>query len=140
MTTCTICGKEWKTPTKRVLEGKTCTRKCAAIKGFLARKQKETDIEKKVRLLLDRIGVPYVAQIPLKGFCVPDFVVCNKVVVFCDGEYFHSKPKKKYKDSVVTNRLIKKGYTVLRFSGEQIHKHIRKVRKDILSALPEETS
>lgn len=66
--------------------------------------------------------------------CVPDVVFTKKkVVVFCDGVYWHAPVKVKEKDERVNVALKKDGWKVLRFSDLKILKNIvtvvRKIRE-----------
>lgn len=108
-------------------------------------KAKDTKIEIILRKALWRKGYRYrknYSKLPGK----PDIVMPKyKIVIFCDGEFFHGKDwnslKKKLKnsnngefwinkisrnrerDDEINKRLSFEGWTVLRFWGEEIKKH-----------------
>lgn len=55
-------------------------------------------------------------------FALPD----KKIAIECDGEYWHSSPEAIIKDKFRQNGLESKGWTVLRFSGNEIRKSAHK--------------
>jgi very-short-patch-repair endonuclease len=61
---------------------------------------------------------------------IPDFIV-GKVLIYCDGDYFHKSKKAQYRDKKINDKLTKLGYTVIRFTGTQINKDFIKVAKTI---------
>ncbi len=131
---CGICGRVWKRETERMKQGKTCTKRCASIKGYLSGDRKETGIELKLQVLLKELNIPFVIQKPLLGICVADIVIDPNVVLFADGEYWHSGAKMEYKDGEITRRLTKNGYVVCRLEERDINKDLMKVQLQILEA------
>ena len=108
-------------------------------------KAKDTKIEIILRKALWRKGYRYRKNYS-KLLGNPDIVMPKyKIVIFCDGEFFHGKDwnslKKKLKnsnngeflinkisrnrerDDEINKRLSFEGWTVLRFWGEEIKKH-----------------
>ena len=92
-------------------------------------RSKDTKIEKKTASLLRKNKIHY-RRFP-KIFGSPDFVVEKKVLVFCDGDFWHGyrydrkkKPPKKFwrdkiernmeRDRKVTRRLRADGWVVVR--------------------------
>ncbi len=120
-------------------------------KNMQAIKNKDSDIEIKLRKELWRRGLRYqknVRQIIGK----PDIVFKGaKVVVFCDSEFWHGynweERKQDFKsnqefwipkiernierDREVTEALEKEGWTVLRFWGKEIKKHLEECADEI---------
>ncbi|MBO8155871.1 MAG: DUF559 domain-containing protein [Bacillaceae bacterium] len=45
----------------------------------------------------------------------------------CDGKAYHSSPEQKTHDRKKDRYLSRRGWTVLRFSGSEIHRNVRKV-------------
>ena len=118
--TCKNCNK--------ILTGRWknfCSRRCGSL-YYVKTHHKETDIEKKIREWLEKENIPFKVQESIKNISVPDFVI-DKVAVYADGDYWHSKPRRKYLDQRITIRLEKLGYKVLRFTGTEIHKEFDKV-------------
>lgn len=118
---CAICGRVWKRETLRMRQGKTCSSKCASIKGYLAGNHKETSIELKLQELLASLDIPFVTQKPLLGVTVADIFIAPNVALFADGTYWHRGAMKEYKDSEKTKALKRAGYVVLRLTEKEIN-------------------
>jgi DNA mismatch endonuclease (patch repair protein) len=113
-------------------------------------RSRDTKIEKKTAQLLRKNKMHY-RRFP-KVFGSPDFAVEKKVMVFCDGDFWHGyrysekkKPPKKFwrdkiernmeRDRKVTRRLRADGWSVVRLWEHDIEKRpescIRKIRKSL---------
>ena len=111
-------------------------------------RSKDTKIEKKVASLLRKNKIHY-RRFP-KLFGSPDFVVEKKILVFCDGDFWHGynyaskkKPPKKFwrekiernmaRDKKVTGKLRRDGWSVVRLWEHDIEnspeKCIAKIRR-----------
>jgi very-short-patch-repair endonuclease len=115
-------------------QGKTCSKKCASIKGYLSGNHKETSIELKLQSLLLAMDIEFITQKPLLGVTVADIFIYPNVVIFADGEYWHRGAMKEYKDGEKTKKLRRAGYVVLRLEEKEINKDIEEVRKKVTSA------
>jgi very-short-patch-repair endonuclease len=131
---CGICGRLWNRETERMRAGKTCTTRCASIKGYLSGEHKETGIELKLQELLVALDITYTTQKPLLGVTVADIFIEPNVAIFADGEYWHKGAMKEYKDGEKTRKLEKNGYVVLRLAEKEINKDIALVRKKVTDA------
>jgi len=131
---CQICGKIWYKLSQRMEEGKTCSKACSSIKGYLGGNHKETGIELKLQGLLLAMGIEFVTQKPLLGVTVADIFISPNVAIFADGEYWHGGAMKEYRDREKTRKLVKAGYVVLRLEEKEINKDIESVRKKVTSA------
>ena len=131
---CEICGRLWNRETERMRDGKTCSKRCASIKGYLSGNRKETGIELKLQGLLLAMNIDFEIQKPLLGVTVADVFIPPNVVLFADGTYWHSGAMKEYKDGEKTKKLTKAGYIVLRLEEKEINKDIELVRKKVTSA------
>ena len=85
----------------------------------------ETNIERKVRRELEkrgyRRGIDFSCQYPLRCGYILDFAFPNQMLaVETDGNYWHSKPNIKKRDAYENFILRKMGWTVLRFSEDEI--------------------
>ena len=110
-------------------------------------RSRDTKIEKKTAHLLRKNRLHY-RRFP-KVFGSPDFAVEKKVMVFCDGDFWHGyrysekkKPPKKFwrdkiernmeRDRKVTRRLRADGWSVVRLWEHDIEKRpescIRRIR------------
>jgi very-short-patch-repair endonuclease len=125
---CKNCGKRlagrWKN---------YCSRKCGSL-YHIKTHHKETDIEKKVREWLEQHGIRFETQASISNISVPDFLIA-KTAVYCDGDYWHDKPKRKYHDTRINTRLAKLGYQVLRYKGSDILNQFELVAKDLTDKL-----
>ena len=113
-------------------------------------RSRDTKIEKKMAQLLRKNKMHY-RRFP-KVFGSPDFVVEKKLLVFCDGDFWHGyqynrkkKPPKKFwrekiernmsRDKTVTRKLRADGWSVVRLWEHDIEKRpescIRKIRMSL---------
>lgn len=120
-------------------------------------RSKNTEIECILRKALWKKGYRYrkhYTKIPGK----PDIVLTKyKIAIFCDGEFFHGKDWEVLKprleksnnsefwiskifgnregDDVVNKRLLFEGWTVIRFWGDEIKKHVDECVKVVEEAI-----
>ena len=113
-------------------------------------RSKDTKIEKKTASMLRKNKIHY-RRFP-KVFGSPDFVVEKKVIVFCDGDFWHGyqydkkkKPPKKFwrdkiernmeRDRKVSRTLRRDGWSVIRIWEHDIEKRpaacLRRIKKII---------
>ena len=113
-------------------------------------RSRDTGIEKKTAQLLRKNKLHY-RRFP-KIFGSPDFVVEKKVLVFCDGDFWHGyqydrkkKPPKKFwrdkiernmeRDRKVTRKLRADGWSVVRLWEHDIERRpescVRKIKKSL---------
>ena len=113
-------------------------------------RSKDTKIEKKTASMLRKNKIRY-RRFP-KVFGSPDFVVEKKVLVFCDGDFWHGyqygrkkKPPKKFwrdkiernmeRDRKVSRTLRRDGWSVIRIWEHDIEKRpaacLRRIKKII---------
>ena len=131
---CNICGRLWKRATSRMEEGKTCSKRCASIKGYLCGNRKETGIELRLQSLLLAMDIEFIIQKPLLGVTVADIFIEPNVAIFADGEYWHGGAMVQYKDAEKTKKLVRGGYVVLRLDEEEIDDEIDSVREKVAEA------
>jgi len=113
-------------------------------------RSRDTKIEKKMAQLLRKNNLRY-RRFP-KIFGSPDFIVEKKILVFCDGDFWHGyryarkkKPPKKFwrdkiernmrRDRTVTRRLRTDGWSVVRLWEHDIEKRpgscLRRIKNKI---------
>lgn len=119
---CSLCGRIWKRETERLRERKTCSKRCASIKGYLSGNHSETSIELKIQEIIRSLGFEFVTQKPILGVTVADVLIYPNVAIFADGDYWHRGKLKEYKDREKTKTLERCGYVVLRLSETEINK------------------
>lgn len=98
---------------------------------------RDTGIERKVRRMLRSNGIRFRQHPRIYGS--PDFLVGDRTLVFCDGDFWHGynyhgkkRPRKKFwrdkiernmgRDRSVTRRLRRDGYSVIRLWEHDIEK------------------
>lgn len=120
-------------------------------------KSKDTKIEVLLRKALWRKGIRYRKNYKeLPG--TPDIVITkHKIAIFCDGEFFHGKDwevlkprlekgnnsefwiskisNNRKRDDEINKRLLFMGWTVIRFWGDDIKKHMDECVKVVEDAI-----
>lgn len=120
-------------------------------------KSKDTKIEVLLRKALWRKGIRYRKN--YKGLPgTPDIVITkHKIAIFCDGEFFHGKDwevlkprlekgdnsefwiskisNNRKRDDEINKRLLFMGWTVIRFWGDDIKKHMDECVKVVEDAI-----
>ena len=109
-------------------------------------RSKNTSIDRRMREMLSETGVRF--EMYPKVFGSPDFQVGKRVLVFCDGDFWHGyryaekkRPAKKYwrekiegnmrRDRKVSRRLRRDGWSVLRIWEHDIKKNPDKCMRKI---------
>jgi very-short-patch-repair endonuclease len=104
---------------------------------FIYRRGHLTDIERKMKTILDANDIQYKQFVSIKcknyRLFFPDFLIDDHIFIECDGEYWHNDEEDKIKDKI----LEENGYLVWRFKGKQILKEPQEVAKCILKKLSE---
>ena len=113
-------------------------------------RSKGTKLELKMKDELEKNKIPFEYQ--PKIFGKPDFLILPNVLIFCDSSFWHGRDWKRLKerlpsqywkdhigknvkrDKLITARLRKDGYVVLRFWDNQIEKESEKVVEKIKKA------
>ena len=113
-------------------------------------RSKDTKIEKKTAQLLRKNRLHY-RRFP-RVFGSPDFIVEKKILVFCDGDFWHGyryakkkKPPKKFwrdkiernmeRDRKVSGKLRADGWSVVRLWEHSIEKNPRSCLRRIKTSL-----
>ena len=105
----------------------------------LAQNKYSTFIEKKIEWLLKQKGINYIHTYPFKRdvyrkngdkrLYFIDFVLTDyKIAIECDGQYWHQD---KEKDLKRQKEIENKGFTVLRFTDNEIRKHLDSCSNEI---------
>ncbi len=95
-----------------------------------------TSIEEIVYGELERRGVTFVKQQVVDGLWVVDALVPGaKLVIECDGEYWHSQPKMEARDKKKDAYLRSRGYQVFRFPEAAIHADVQACVQRVVDAL-----
>ena len=133
---CRVCNKEFiKAACLRKHNVKYCSVKCGNIDKLKNMSHKDTSIEKKIETLLIKHGISYEKQKPIKTFTIADFFIAPNILIYADGDYWHSLSAAKARDTRNNKLLFELGYTVKRFSENAINKDIENVEKSLLQTL-----
>jgi len=80
---------------------------------------------------LTKNNITFKEQVKFHGMFL-DFLLPNKIVIECDGEYWHNLPENKKRDIKKNTLLKQEGYKLFRFSESDI-------KKDVASCVVEVT-
>lgn len=87
---------------------------------------KPSSIELKTIKLLTDNNYRFETQVPLLNMCIPDIVFQKeKVIIQCDGDYWHNYPYGLEKDYEQDKILKKNGWQVIRFWEHEINDDIK---------------
>lgn len=138
---CKVCGKK-KYVIKSAIKngrGKFCSKKCLGIWTIKHKKNKDTYIEIAIENELKSRNIPYLKQVPLKGIAIVDFLLSDRIIMQCDGSYWHSLPKVKARDINQDFILGFNNYKIFRFTEAEINKSVSKcidkIQKEMLKGL-----
>jgi len=104
------------------------------IQSMIRQRKGDTAPERALNKILDNIGVKYERQYPIGGFTLADDYIPPNIVLYADGDYWHTRPGCLEHDMEQTRRLETLGYQVMRFwecdlmkNPEQVQEAINKV-------------
>ena len=102
-------------------------------------KNKDTSIEIAIENELKRKNIYYEKQVPLCKVCIADFYLPQyRIVIFCDGTYWHSREINQGRDIAQDTVLTFNGFNVYRFTEVEIKKSVKKCIRDIYLAVRKE--
>ena len=102
-------------------------------------KFKDTSIEIIMENELKRKNIYYEKQVPLCKVCIADFYLPQyRIVIFCDGTYWHSREINQGRDIAQDTVLTFNGFNVYRFTEVEIKKSVKKCIRDIYLAVRKE--
>jgi len=121
---CKVCGKEFKSREERFY----CSRECY-LKSF------SSTLEEKIKNLLDLLKIDYIQQWRYRRWVVDFYLPYFKLIIECDGDYWHSKPETISKDKKRDEFFISLGYRILRLKEHEIKYKIDKCKEKILEKI-----
>lgn len=133
---CIVCQKEFKARRDQVRKtgAKFCSLNCRSIYNVRYNHgSQNTDIENIIETSLLKLNIPYEKQVAIEGIALVDFLLPNKNIIQCDGDYWHSLPATKARDERQDYYLWFRGYTVLRLRGSIIKKNLQFCEDTILA-------
>lgn len=133
---CEVCGKEKEVKPSHIKKGwgKVCSATCRGIITVRNMKKKDTSIERAIENELISRNIPYTKQVPLLGITLVDFLLLHDVVIYADGDYWHSLSKTKKRDVNQDFILTFHGYRVFRFTETAINKSVKKCIDKVVKA------
>lgn len=93
--------------------------------------KENSSLNKKVAQQLAAAGIHFEPEEKLLGITKADFLIQPNIVIFCDGDYWHSFPNVKERDARITRTLDDNGYIVIRLSEHNIKRREFDVMKYI---------
>lgn len=120
---CKICGKEIEIKNWERNRKQFCSRTCRSLYVAAHMLKKDTSIELKVQGFLNEIGINYSKQkVVPKARTVADFYLPKEnLMLYCDGDYWHSLPNIKKRNAWQNEKLATLGYEILRLSETEIN-------------------
>ena len=93
---------------------------------------RDTKIELKIEALLIENDINHQKQVPLCNVAIVDFYLPDKkLVVQCDGDYWHNRPGAQERDKRQDKVLTQNGYTVIRLWEHDINNNLENSFKQI---------
>ena len=97
---------------------------------------KNTSIELKIEAELKNKNINYQKQVPLCKVTRVDFYLPEyRIVIQCDGDYWHNLPKVKERDEKQNKVLIFNGFNVYRFWEHEINESPKKCVDKLFKSL-----
>jgi len=126
--TCANCHQEFTIPNSVINtgRGKFCTREC------FIKFNGESSLEEKVRKYLESKHVQFQQEVKFAKYRADFLLTGTKIIIECDGEFWHLRPQSKIRDKRKDEYLHSLGYQVFRLTGRQINEHFA----ESMSSLP----
>ena len=139
---CEVCGKKFLTYPARAWRSRFCSLSCNAIYRNKHQKKKPTSIEIKIEKYLKKLKLNYQSQKVIKeGKTVADFYIpAQRIVIYCDGTYWHSSAKVQRRDATQNLLLTMSGYKVFRFWEKDINKSAKRCVNKVVRFLKKKES
>jgi very-short-patch-repair endonuclease len=113
---CKCCGKQGKD--YKSSKRKFCSKQCARI--FIA-KNRISSIEKIINRELHKLNIKFISQWSYNSLWVADFYLPKyKLVIECDGDYFHALPERRRMDIKKDKWFKNNGLNILRLTEKEI--------------------
>jgi very-short-patch-repair endonuclease len=126
---CVVCGKAFLTShdtlkqAEKTGSSRVCSSRCQGVWAAKHTPRRDTSIERKIESAIKERGWNYQKQVPLCGATIVDFYLPDhRIVIYCDGTFWHQTPERKASDKRQNAILKKSRYTVYRFGEDEINK------------------
>lgn len=138
---CKLCGKEFEARKDDIKRGYGlyCSNVCLGIDWQIKQCREPTDIEIKLKIILDRFSIRYETQFIVDYLGIADFYIPSaKLIIEADGDYYHEIEDRKFRAKRRDRKLKLKGYKILRFKGKRIINRpeavFQRIKKEIANA------
>lgn len=96
---------------------------------------KISSIEYMIRDVLEIERISFEPQRPIFEYFADIYVPSHRLVIECDGEYWHGSPEKKKRDALRDKRMTRAGYIVVRLQENDIRADaVRTLRNGLMGA------
>lgn len=123
---CQVCGNEFTPKQSRFETAKYCSKACyqvAWVEHLRKRigKHGPTEPERKAKAALDQLGIPYEPEKRIEKYLIDFYLPHFQIALEVDGDYWHSLPDVKKRDTHKTRILGKYGIQVIRITETEIN-------------------
>lgn len=118
--TCEVCGKICQIKPSLVSRFRACSRSCTAVLSAIAQQGRSSSIEIKMQEAMNEAGLFPTPQYIIGPFIADFAFIKQKLVIECDGDYWHSLPERQAKDRQKDGYLKKTGWHIIRLSETDI--------------------
>jgi very-short-patch-repair endonuclease len=133
--TCEQCGGTYYCKPSIAIRSRFCSRQCQGAWTTCNSGKSETSIERAIASLLSDMKTPHIAQKPMGPFVCDFALLLHRVVIECDGDYWHGNLKQIHKDLVKDGWLKSHGYQVVRLPEHRINADLEWCRRQIKNAI-----
>ncbi len=129
---CLYCNKIMLLTEKQSIKRKFCSYACNNAKM----QKRNTSIELKIKEFLKENNINFTEQYILKNRFIFDFYIKGtNILIECDGDYWHSLPKRIKLDKEKDITAIENGFKVIRLKEIEIRNNFNKCKNNILEVL-----
>lgn len=132
---CDWCGEMFECKRSTVHWRRFCSKQCQGSWTVHNQDRECTSIEIATAQMLDSLNVDYEQQFKIGRYLCDFTLPEHKLVIECDGIYWHSSAKQQATDKRKNEYLMDQGYTVLRLSGDTIRESPTQCKEAILNLL-----
>ena len=129
---CEVCGTVRYVKPSLVSRFRACSKRCA---GSLAN-HRSSSLETATKAALDIMGEVYEAQARFEWYSVDFYIPSRRLVIECDGSYWHSLPKQVRLDKSKDTYLRNRGYTIVRLEEADIRQNVYMVVQEAIQSTP----
>jgi very-short-patch-repair endonuclease len=135
--TCRWCKASFWVKRNQVLKGSGiyCSRRCRSsyVASILATQQGPTSIEIAVEQVLKTLNEPYEAQKQIGPWLVDFYLPAYRLVIECDGKYWHSLPNAIRRDAAKNHWMPQHEYNIVRLGEDAIRANATQIVIDALA-------